>query len=300
VLPLVSESEAKYPMAMPEPDRKLIIETVQRALAEDIGTGDLTTDLLVPVDRMGTATFVAKENGIVAGWEVVRAVFSQIDPRASVDVRVPDGRAARNGETLGTVRATARAVLSGERTALNFLQRMSGIATTAHAYVEAVRGTRAVILDTRKTVPGLRALDKYAVRLGGATNHRVGLFDMMLIKENHIALAGGVGAAVRTSRAKAPSGIAIEVEVRNIAELREALDAAPDRILLDNMPLEMMREAVTIAGGRVPLEASGNMSLERVRAVAETGVDFISVGKLTHSVHALDISLLVEPDGMKG
>ena len=281
-------------------DQDLLRECVRRALAEDIGSGDLTTDLLLPPDARETARFVAKEAGVVAGWEVVRTVFQTLDPAAVLHVRVPDGRRTTPGELLATVHGTARAVLSGERTALNFLQRMSGIATAADAYVREVNGTRTVILDTRKTAPGLRALDKYAVRIGGASNHRSGLFDMMLIKENHVAIAGGVGAAVAAARARSPRVLAIEVEVRNLLELQEALAARPDRIMLDNMTLETMREAVKITAGHIPLEASGNISLETVRAVAETGVDFISVGQLTHSVRALDISLLLAgPDRVK-
>lgn len=266
------------------------------ALAEDVGSGDVTTIGLVPEGAHCTATFVAKESGIIAGWDIVRAVFGSLDPAATLQPSVPDGAPAFAGQPIAVARGTARAILTGERTALNFLQRMSGIATMTRTYVDAVAGTKAMILDTRKTAPGLRALDKYAVKIGGAQNHRFGLSDMILIKENHIALAGGICKAVLHVRANNPHALAIEVEVRTLDELREALTANPDRILLDNMSLAAMQEAVRIAGGRIPLEASGNVTLENVRSIAETGVDYISVGRLTHSVKALDITFLVEHD----
>ena len=266
------------------------------ALAEDLGLGDATTAALVPESSRCTATFVVKETGIIAGWDIVRAVFAALDLESAVQPSVHDGHRAAAGARIAVASGTARAILTGERTALNFLQRMSGIATATRQFVDAVAGTKAVILDTRKTAPGLRALDKHAVRMGGGQNHRFGLFDMMLIKENHIALAGGIRKAVLRARAKNPRALAIEVEVRNLDELREALEVSPDRILLDNMPLSAMQEAVRIDGGRIPVEASGNVTLENVRGIAETGVDFISVGTLTHSAKALDISLLVEYD----
>lgn len=275
-----------------QPEATGEIETiVRRALAEDVGAGDVTTDSIVPADAVAHGQFIAKAAGVIAGWDAVAATFAALDRRVAVRPIVHDGRDVRAGTLIGTVDGPARALLSGERVALNFLQRLSGIATLTRAFVRAVEGTRAVILDTRKTAPGLRVLDRLAVRLGGGTNHRLGLFDMALVKENHIAAAGGLTAAVRRFRANAPAGIPIEVEVRSLAELREALHLAPDRILLDNMSVEEMREAVRAASGRVPLEASGGVTLETVAEIARTGVDFISAGALTHSVRALDISL---------
>lgn len=267
---------------------------VRRALAEDLGRGDVTTDSIVPPEAAARGQFVAKAAGVIAGWDAVAATFAAIDRRAAVHPIVHDGRDVRAGTVIGTVAGSARALLSGERVALNFLQRLSGIATATRAFVRAVEGTRAVILDTRKTAPGLRPLDRLAVRLGGGTNHRFGLFDMALVKDNHIVAAGGITAAVRRVRANVPAGVPIEVEVRGLTELREALDLAPDRILLDNMRVDEMREAVRVAAGRVPLEASGGVRLETVAEIARTGVDYISVGALTHSVRALDISLELE------
>jgi nicotinate-nucleotide pyrophosphorylase (carboxylating) len=268
-----------------------IASIVRRALAEDLGRGDVTTDSIVPADAAARGQFIAKAGGVIAGWDVVAATFATLDRRAAVQPIVRDGAEAGAGTVIGTVSGPARALLSGERVALNFLQRLSGIATMTRAFVRAAEGTRAVILDTRKTAPGLRPLDRLAVRLGGGTNHRFGLFDMALVKENHITAAGGITAAVRRLRRGAPAGIPIEVEVRTLAELREALDLAPDRILLDNMNTDEMREAVRLAAGRVPLEASGGVRLETAADIARTGVDYISVGALTHSVRALDISL---------
>ncbi|HEV2359173.1 MAG TPA: carboxylating nicotinate-nucleotide diphosphorylase [bacterium] len=292
------------------PDAQEIEAIVRRALDEDLGAGDVTTDSIVPADAVSRGQFLAKAAGVVAGWEVVAATFAALDPRVVVRPAAADGEAVEAGSVIGTVAGPVRALLSGERVALNFLQRLSGIATTTRAFVRAVEGTRAVILDTRKTAPGLRRLDRLAVRLGGGTNHRLGLFDMALIKENHIAVAGGIAAAVRrvraaltaaVDRAGDPDGagsqggagrrVLIEVEVRTLAELREALDLVPDRILLDNMSPAEMGDAVRIAAGRVPLEASGGVRLETAAEIARTGVDYISVGALTHSVKALDISL---------
>ena len=271
-----------------------VASIVRCALAEDLGRGDVTTDSIVPAGTPAHGQFIAKAAGVIAGWDAVAAVFAALDRHVALQPIVHDGRDVRAGTVIGTVDGPARALLSGERVALNFLQRMSGIATMTRAFVRAVEGTRAIILDTRKTAPGLRPLDRLAVRLGGGTNHRFGLFDMALIKENHITAAGGVASAVRRVRANAPAGVPIEVEVRSLDELREALDLAPDRILLDNMDAVEMREAVRIADGRVPLEASGGVRLETVAEIARTGVDYISVGALTHSVRALDISLELE------
>jgi len=238
-----------------------------------------------------TGVFLAKEAGVVAGLEIVRRGFHQVDPRTVFTPLAADGDRIEVHQIIGTVDGPGQAILTGERVALNFLQRMSGIATMTRRFVDAVAGTNAVILDTRKTVPGLRVLDKWAVRLGGGQNHRFGLYDMAMIKDNHIAAVGGIAEAVRRVREGDERGRPIEVEVTTLEQLREALAQPIDRILLDNMNLEQMREAVQIAAGRIPLEASGNVNLDTVAAIAATGVDYISSGALTHSVRALDISL---------
>jgi nicotinate-nucleotide pyrophosphorylase (carboxylating) len=266
---------------------------IQNALAEDIGDGDVTTDCIISPEKMLAGQFLAKAAGIVAGLEVVRLTFSLIDERVQFTPYVIDGAPVEAGTIIATVNGPGQALLSGERVALNLLQRMSGIATLTHKFIQAVSGTRAIILDTRKTAPGLRWLDKWAVRLGGGQNHRFGLYDMVLIKDNHIAATGSITEAVRRVRAGDTRGRAIEVEVKTLAELQEALELAVDRILLDNMSPAQMREAVQIANGRTPLEASGNVSLDNVAGIAATGVDYISVGLLTHSVQALDVSLLL-------
>jgi nicotinate-nucleotide pyrophosphorylase (carboxylating) len=267
---------------------------IGRALAEDIGDGDVTTQCIVPPETWLTGQFIAKEGGVIAGLAVVRWTLAQLDERVELTGWVNDGDVVAAGQVVATVQGPGQALLSGERVALNFLQRMSGIATLTHRFVEAVAGTSAIILDTRKTVPGLRPLDKWAVRLGGGQNHRSGLYDMVLIKENHVAAAGGITQAVARVRANDSRQRAIEVEVRNLAELQEALALNVDRILLDNMSLDELRQAVRLAEGQVPLEASGNVSLAAVAAIAQTGVDYISSGALTHSVRALDISLLLD------
>lgn len=267
---------------------------VRQALDEDIGDGDVTTLCTVPADQTYAGQFIAKAAGVVAGLDVAGLTFRLLDERVGFQACVAEGTSVAGGDVIATASGPGQALLSGERVALNFLQRMSGIATLTRRYVEAVQGTSAVILDTRKTVPGLRLMDKRAVTLGGGQNHRFGLYDMALIKENHIAAAGGIAAAVSRIRAKDTRNRAIEVEVQNLDELREALALHVDRILLDNMSLEEMGEAVRLANGTTPLEASGNISLETVAGVAATGVDFISAGKLTHSVQALDISFLLE------
>lgn len=269
-----------------------IDQIVQRALAEDLP--DITSEAIFPPLERGRARLVAKENGIVAGLAFARAVFTALDPAARVEPLRSDGSVVAAGEAIAVVEATVRAVLSGERTALNLLQRASGIATATRRYVEAVGGTRARIYDTRKTAPGLRALDKYAVRVGGGWNHRLGLHDMFLIKNNHIDRIGSLRKAVEKVRASGKRA-AVMVEVRSLEELEEALAAGADSLLLDNMDPAMLREAVRRAGGKIPLEASGGVTLENVRAIAETGVDRISVGALTHSVRALDISMGIEP-----
>jgi nicotinate-nucleotide pyrophosphorylase (carboxylating) len=267
---------------------------VQRALDEDLGDGDVTTLCTIPADATLTGRFIAKAEGIIAGLEVARLTFALIDERVQADFSIRDGDVVSKGQVFGTVSGPTRTLLSGERTALNFLQRMSGIATMTHQFVEAVKPHKAIILDTRKTAPGLRLLDKWAVKLGGGENHRIGLFDMVLIKNNHLTAVGSITAAIDRVRECDDRHRPIEVEVRTLDELREALALQPDRVLLDNMNLDQMREAVEIAAKRVPgvpLEASGNVTLETVNAIAATGVDFISSGALTHSVKALDISL---------
>jgi nicotinate-nucleotide pyrophosphorylase (carboxylating) len=273
-------------------DLKQAIETaVEAALREDMPEGDVTSESLVPPEARSEAYFLAKEDGVLAGLGVAARVFLRIDPSMIFIERFKDGAAFRQGDKLARIKGPTLALLEGERTALNFLQRLSGIATATRRYVDAVAGTKARILDTRKTTPGLRLLEKYAVRTGGGTNHRTSLSDMVLIKDNHLRFVGSVAEAVRRARAKAPRGIRIEVEAASLLQVREALAAGADWIMLDNMPLETMSQAVGFAGGRVPLEASGNMTLDRVRAVAETGVDYISVGALTHSARAVDISM---------
>lgn len=269
---------------------------VRRALQEDTcmdppGSGDLTTVWTVPEKVRAEAQVLAHESGVAAGLAVVAQVFAAVDPSLSFQIAVDDGSRVEPGDIIAYVRGPARSILTAERTALNFLQRMSGIATLTDRYVAAVAGTNAIILDTRKTAPGLRALDKWAVRLGGGRNHRMGLFDMVLIKENHIAAAGSITAAVNAVQAHNRAGLPVEVEVRGEEELKEALALAVNRIMLDNMPLQDMERAVRLTAGRVRLEASGGVNLETVRRIAMTGIDYISVGALTHSAPALDISL---------
>ena len=264
------------------------------ALAEDVGDGDVTSICTVPAQTRYHGEFLVKAAGVIAGLDVAVQVFKTVDAGIVVEQHAADGSSVVPGDVIATVQGPGRSVLTAERTALNFLQRMSGIATATRRYVDAVAGTHAVILDTRKTAPGQRLTDKQAVALGGGDNHRIGLFDMVLIKENHIAAAGGISAAVARVRACDTRARAIEVEVRNLTELDEALALDVDRIMLDNMNLEEMRAAVARTAGRVKLEASGGVNLATVRAIAETGVDYISVGALTHSVTALDVSFLLE------
>ena len=264
---------------------------IDAALREDMPEGDITSESIIPADARSEAIFLAKEDGILAGLAVARRVFGKIDASVEFVEKFQDGAVFRKSDILVGVEGPTIALLKGERTALNFVQRLSGIATATRRFVDAVAGTKAKILDTRKTTPGLRLLEKYAVKTGGGTNHRLSLSDMVLIKDNHLRYVGSVAEAVRRARAAIRPGVRIEVEAADISQVRDALAAGADMIMLDNMTLEMMSEAVTLAAGRVPLEASGNMSLDRVRAVAETGVDYISVGALTHSARAVDISL---------
>ncbi|WP_291832198.1 carboxylating nicotinate-nucleotide diphosphorylase [Brevundimonas sp.] len=271
----------------------LLIEPVVRlALAEDLGrAGDVTAKACIPEDARMRAVFAARKPGVLAGIDCVRLAVLAMDPKASVELKLRDGEAFEAGAVLAEVEADARAFLSAERTALNLLGRLCGIATLTHAYVDAVSGTKARIADTRKTTPGLRALEKHAVLCGGGLNHRFGLDDAILIKDNHVAVCGGVGEAVRRAKAAAGHLMKVEVEVDGLDQLDEALAERPDVIMLDNFTLPMLREAVTRTAGRVTLEASGGVNLETVRAIAETGVDVISVGALTHSAPSLDIGL---------
>lgn len=265
-------------------------DIIRQALDEDIGDGDITSGATIPADLTYRGVLLVKGEGVIAGLEVARQTFAQVDARIRFTSHVAEGSLVQPGDIVGEAQGSARSLLTAERVALNFLQRMSGIATLTRRYGNAVAGTRAQILDTRKTVPGLRLLDKWAVSLGGGTNHRIGLYDMALIKDNHIVAAGGVTPAVERVRTIDERGRPIEVEVTDLDQLQEALALGVDQIMLDNMSLDQMRAAVRMVNGAVPLEASGNVSLETVRAIAETGVDYISVGKLTHSVQALDVS----------
>lgn len=266
---------------------------VRTALNEDIGSGDVTTLATIPAAQQSNGRFVAKASGIIAGLDVAALTFALVNNSVQFTPTIADGDCVQPGQTIATVSGPTQAILQAERVALNFLQRLSGIATLTRHFVDAVAGTNAVILDTRKTVPGLRAADKLAVRLGGGQNHRIGLYDMALIKENHITAAGSITTAVHRVKAHAPD-VPVEVEVTNLDELHEAMQLPVDRIMLDNMSLVMMREAVEMVNGRVPLEASGNVTLQTVRAIAQTGINYISSGALTHSVTALDISLLLD------
>jgi nicotinate-nucleotide pyrophosphorylase (carboxylating) len=268
-------------------------EAIDRALAEDVGPGDLTTKAVVPADARARARIEQRAPGVVAGLGVAEAVFRRVDPELSWRALAADGDRREPGP-VAEVEGRAGSILTAERVALNFLGRLSGIATLTARYVEAVRGTRARVLDTRKTTPGLRLLEKAAVVAGGGTNHRAGLFDAVLIKENHAAMAGGVGEAVRLARAAAPD-LLVEVECRTDEEVDEALAAGAPRLLLDNMSVPQMRAIVERVGDRAELEASGGIDLQTIRGVAETGVHFISVGALTHSAPSLDLSLLLEP-----
>ena len=268
-----------------------IQRAIEIALEEDIGSGDATSNATLPEDLVYNGRFLIKAPGIIAGLNIAEMVFKQVDEQIILTSLVADGTAVSPGDIIATISGPARSLLTAERTALNFMQRMSGIATLTRHFMDAVAGTNAVILDTRKTVPGLRALDKMAVRQGGGQNHRIGLYDMVMIKDNHIAAAGSITTAVSRVRATDQANLPIEVEVKNLTELAEVLPLNVDRIMLDNMSLAEMKEAVEIVNGRCELEASGNVTLDTVAAIAATGVDYISSGALTHSVTALDISL---------
>ena len=272
-----------------------IDRVVRQALTEDVGRGDVTTDAIVPPEVIARAEILLKEPGVVSGIEVAAHVFRTLDPRVDFESHALDGERIEQVPTVvARVEGPARALLTGERAALNLLGRLSGIATLTRRYVDAVEGTGAVILDTRKTTPGLRTFEKEAVRHGGAENHRFGLFDGILVKDNHLRIAGGVEPAVRRLR-DAETGLPVEVEAETLRQVQAALDAGAERILLDNMPVATMREAVALVAGAAWLEASGGVTLANLRELAETGVDAVSVGALTHSARSLDVSMEVLP-----
>lgn len=273
---------------------KLINQLIDLAIEEDIATGDVTTNSIIPAHSRAIAEMKMKADGIVSGLEIARRVYERFEKDIVWEPLVKDGDAVKKGDVILRIEASYRCLLLGERLSLNILQRMSGIATETAKYVKELNGTRTQLLDTRKTAPGLRILDKMAVKDGGATNHRMGLYDMAMIKDNHIKVAGGITQAVQAVRANLPDHIKIEVETTNLDEVREALAAKADIIMLDNMNNAEMAEAVKIINGQAKTEASGNMNIPRLKEVAATGVDFISVGALTHSVTALDISMNIK------
>ena len=268
-------------------------DIVSRALAEDIGAGDVTTDATVPASQRARGVFLVKQACVLAGVDVAAEAFRQLEPGIEIHFRKTDGDACAEGEEIGEVIGLARTLLIAERTALNFMQRLSGIATRARAFVNA-SGGRITILDTRKTTPTLRVLEKHAVAAGGATNHRIGLYDAILIKDNHVRLAGGVAAAVARCRASRPD-LRLEIEAQSLEQFDEALAAGADIVLVDNMPLDEVREAVRRAAGRIKIEISGGVTLDRIPELAATGADYVSAGALTHSAPAIDISFEIEP-----
>ncbi|MDD3608268.1 MAG: carboxylating nicotinate-nucleotide diphosphorylase [Halothiobacillaceae bacterium] len=277
----------------PPPALDIVNRDVERALAEDIGSGDASADL-IPEDRRLQARVIAREDAVVAGRPWFDTVFARMDPRIVIDWRVGEGERIQADQTLCTLHGPARALLSGERSALNFLQTLSATATLTRRYVDVLDGLPTRLLDTRKTLPGLRHAQKYAVRCGGGHNHRIGLYDAILIKENHIAAAGGITPAVNAARERHP-GLFLEVEVETLKQLEECLELNVSRVLLDNFDLPRLHQAVALAGGRVSLEASGGITLAHLRAVAETGVDFISIGALTKDIKAIDLSMRFIP-----
>ncbi len=272
----------------------MIEDTIKHALKEDLGQGDLTTLFTVPAEARGSGRILAKETGIIAGLFVAAAVFHYVDHALQVERLVEDGTRVNSGQPVMRISGRLQAILSAERTALNFLQRLSGIATKTAAWVEVIKDYPVRLADTRKTTPGLRTLEKYAVAVGGGHNHRLALDGGVLIKDNHIRAAGGITAAIKAVRERAPFTVRIEVEVSDLAELKEALDAGADIIMLDNMDTATMRQAVALTAGRALLEASGNVTYERLAEIAATGVDIISCGALTHSFRSLDLSLLLD------
>ncbi len=275
---------------------KAAADIIRRALEEDVGTGDVTTEGTVPEGQLACARIVAKQDGVLAGITIAEAVFRELDPSFVMLAHLIDGELMKPGTVVAMLKGRSRAILTGERTALNFLQRLSGIATMTARYAAELRGTGVRLLDTRKTTPGMRLLEKYAVAIGGGANHRLGLWDMALIKENHISAAAGIGPAVAGVRAKHP-GIKVEVEVTNLSELDRALDAHVDRVMLDNMSPDVMEQAIARVRAHehpAEVEVSGNVTFERLRPIAALGPDFISVGSITHSAPALDLSLLFD------
>ncbi len=272
----------------------LIGKLIEEALFEDIGPGDITSEAVIPEEASSTAEIIAKQDLVLAGVLIAREVFRKLDPWVQFTPLAHDGGRVLSGSIIAQVEGRTRMLLAGERVALNLMQHLAGIATTTARFVDALKGSRAEILDTRKTLPGLRALEKYAVRMGGGRNHRFGLYDGILIKDNHIKAAGGIIKAMAGIRKKVHPLLKIEVEVKTLDEVREAMAAGATMILLDNMPPALMKQAVGIVGERVLVEASGNVTLDNVKAIAETGVDFISSGSLTHSAPAADISMKIK------
>ena len=279
------------PTAMNTIDSSEVEALIETALREDMPQGDITSESIIPASSLSRAVFLAKESGTLAGLDIARRVFEKIDSALIFEKKIEEGADFKKGDILAEVRGHSIALLKGERTALNFLQRLSGIAATTRKYVLAVKGTKTKILDTRKTTPGLRALEKYAVRMGGGRNHRLNLSEMVLIKDNHLRLAGSVSQAVHKARAGVRPGVKIEVEVTDFGGAREALEAGADMIMLDNMTLPAVKHIVSFLGGRVPVEVSGGVTVERAGRIAALGVDYISVGGLTHSYQSVDISL---------
>jgi len=270
---------------------KELDEIIEIALKEDFPRGDITSESCIPSQSSSEAVFLAKEGGVLAGIDVAQGVFYKIDIRLEFKKHLEDGREFMSGDILARAKGNSISILKGERTALNFLQRMSGIATKTRKFVQALEGTKTKILDTRKTTPGLRMLEKYAVRMGGGESHRFSLSEMVLIKDNHIKIIGSVSEAVKRAKNKVKKRVKIEVETKNLDEVKEAVESGADIVMLDNMPLEKMREVVAWVKGKVPVEVSGKVILKKIRDIASLGVDYISVGSLTHSYKSLDISL---------
>ena len=275
-------------------DKRFIRDVLERAFREDIPMGDITTDSTVPENESSKAYLLAKQEGVIAGLEACMEAFIMLDPQVKLESLVKDGQFIETGTKILLIEGNSRALLKAERTALNILQRLSGIASTTRLFVEKIIGYNAKVVDTRKTTPGLRILEKYAVRAGGGTNHRFSLSDGVLIKDNHIKAAGGIYKAVSAAKASIPHTVKIEVETENLQQVKEALDSGADIIMLDNMPPEIMREAVKLVDKKALTEASGNVSLETIQEIASTGVDIISIGAITHSVKAMDISMKFE------
>jgi nicotinate-nucleotide pyrophosphorylase (carboxylating) len=273
-------------------DSLLLKETIRIAIYEDIGHGDITSLLIVPEYKKAKASIIAKEDLILAGMPFIKEVFNAIDPGVEIQIFFDEGSRVKKGDIIAKISGSARSLLAGERISLNILQRISGIATMTNQYVKKVNGLPVKIADTRKTIPGMRLMEKYGVRIGGGVNNRFGLYDGILIKDNHIKVAGGVKRAIELAK-KGHHLLKIEVEVKNLDELKEALDAGADVIMLDNMSITDMKKAVKIAKGKAILEASGNVNLENIRSIAETGVDIISIGALTHSARAVDTSMKI-------